>query len=82
MAMGISKRRTPGRPARAAPEREVAGAAAQEVEAGRSGVDVQAGHAEGVVVIPECGRPLVVRILERRRAGLPVDAVLRLELRP
>ena len=47
-----------------------------EVEACRSRIDVQAGHPERVVVIPESGRPLVVLILEGRRARSPSRAEL------
>ena len=50
------------------------GTAAQEVEAGRPGVDVQPGHAQRVVVVPEGRRPLVVRVLEDGRPGRPRPA--------
>lgn len=33
---------------------------AEEVEAGESGVDVESGGAHGVVMVPECGRGLIV----------------------
>src|SRR3970282_352732 len=50
---------------------EVIGASPQVVEAGRPGVDVEAGHAQGVVVVPEGRCALGVLGLEHRRARPP-----------
>src|SRR5215208_7864813 len=49
----------------------VTGAAAQQVEPGRPGVDVGARHAESVVVVPQRPRALVVVVLEDRATGRP-----------
>ena len=49
--------------------------AADEVEAGRACVDVEPRHAERVVVVPDRRGAVLVRVLEGRVAGPPLDAV-------
>ena len=70
--------------ARQRPPGQVVVAAVDQVEAGRPRVDVRPGHPQGVVVIPERRRRLVVGVLGNRRAPLPFhpEALLedRLEL--
>ena len=58
-------------PARQHPRGQIRGAAAEQVEAGRPGVDVDPGHAQRVVVVPHGGGALVVLVLEHRRARRP-----------
>src|SRR5215207_8244375 len=69
-----------GRPGRIAERRRgtrqdshdrVSGSAAKQVEAGWPGVDVRAGHAKRVVVVPERRGALVVVVLKDRAAGRP-----------
>src|SRR6266511_4014573 len=45
---------------------QVGPAATQQVEPGQAGVEVDPGQAQLVVVEPQCGGPLVVRVLEDR----------------
>ena len=49
--------------------------ATDEVEARRACVDVQSGHAERVVVVPDRRGPVLVRVLEDGGAGRPADAI-------
>ena len=56
--------------------------AAQQVEAGGSGVDVRAGHPERVIVVPHRRRPLVVVVLEDRASRRPRLAEQPLSLAP
>lgn len=55
----------------------VIGAAAKQVEAGGPCIDVKTGHPEGVVVIPEGGCALGVRVLEGGRPRLPGNWIRR-----
>jgi hypothetical protein len=54
---------------------QVVGAPAQEEEAGRTGIDVQARHPQGVVVEPQGAGCLVVAVVGTGRAGRPRAAV-------
>ena len=64
------------RPVAAVPHRLVTvRAAPDQVEAGRTGIDVQPGHPQRVVVVPVGRRPVGVRVLEGRVARSPGDAV-------
>jgi hypothetical protein len=53
----------------------VSRASADEVEAGRARIDVEPRHAERVIVVPDRRGPVLVRVLEGREAGAPLDAV-------
>ena len=59
----------------AAVEDHVVGPAADDEEARRPGVDVEPGHPQRVVVVPERGGAVEVRVLERREARPPGLAV-------
>ena len=52
-------------------EHHVVRSTADDIETGRAGVHVQAGHAQRVVVVPDGRSAVGIRILERGETGTP-----------
>ena len=69
-----------GHAAVAGVEDDVIRAAAHDVEAGRTRIDVESGHPERVVVVPDRRGTIGIRVLERRVARAPVHAEAGLRL--
>ncbi len=53
------------------------GSATHDVESGGPGIDIEPGQAQGVIVIPDCGSPVRVRVFEDRVARPPGGSEVR-----